>query len=188
MMSESKLSSAETTLYKLSREVSRQGFQTAIREKGGIPAGFFYVMPLDKQPYCAIVRRLVGRQEIKLGKYGARFQLGSIFYLTSESQEVISMQQDLIGWAYGFIDYLRTNKQRFLRLSKPERIVENSAESKASGNALLRLINGRNLTEILDKGVFKGNDKKVLLETIDKLQEDGVVTTKKGKFKVKFHK
>lgn len=185
-MSDAELKVAGIALYNLSKEISKFGFAKAVEEKGGVSGSLIYMFPLDKQPYCAVIRRNNKIHRIELGKYNLRVEFGSVIYLPLEWDEGNLMRKELLEAANSFIDYLSRNKGRLLRVrvvNKNE--TEDNKITKSIDNSLLGIIDGHNLSEILSTGIFKSPEKRRLIKRIDRLQDDGIVTVENGKYKVK---
>jgi len=62
---------------------------------------------------------------------------------------------------------------------------ENDKVTESIDNSLLGIIDGHNLSEVLAARIFKGQEKRRLINMIDRLQDDGIVTVENGKYKVK---
>jgi len=86
-VSDAELKVAGIALYNLSKEISKVGFAKAVEEKGGVSGSLIYMIPLDKQPYCAVIRRNNKIHRIELGKYNLRVEFGSVIYLPLEWDE-----------------------------------------------------------------------------------------------------
>jgi hypothetical protein len=185
-VSDAELKVAGIALYSLSKEISKVGFAEAVEEKGGVSGSLIYMIPLDKQPYCAVIRRNNKIHRIELGKYNLRVEFGSVIYLPLEWDEGNLMRKELLEAANSFIDYLSRNKGRLLRVRMANKNkTENDKVTESIDNSLLGIIDGHNLSEVLAARIFKGQEKRRLINMIDRLQDDGIVTVENGKYKVK---
>jgi hypothetical protein len=185
-VSDAELKVAGIALYNLSKEISKVGFAKAVEEKGGVSGSLIYMIPLDKQPYCAVIRRNNKIHRIELGKYNLRVEFGSVIYLPLEWDEGNLMRKELLEAANSFIDYLSRNKGRLLEVRLPNmNETENDKVTESIDNSLLGIIDGHNLSEVLAARIFKGQEKRRLINMIDRLQDDGIVTVENGKYKVK---
>jgi hypothetical protein len=179
-MSDSDLREAGRYLYKLSN-VSRKKFEAAITTRGGVITSYCYTFPLDNQPYHAVITFGTRTHSIGLGKDTSFGPAVYISNISLECEEGRLKRRDLLDGVNGFIDHVHDNLPRKGMLATS--FTMRNITPQQIRKMVLEVIDGSDLSEVLYGLELSGRAKKLAISEVDKMQEDGTVEFKDGKFR-----
>lgn len=205
-MSVQDLTDIGRSLYQTGKDFSVEEFTWAIEAKGGKKTLDLYIIPLDKHPYCMVIRRRANKYPIELGKVE---NLNSPFpmpIIPQESQEGQLMRRVLLNTVQGLIDYLLNHPPHLpktyktvVKLEKPieRKYIPEDVVKPTLRDWLLEVSDDRNFSDIVSiipydmSSKFFGRmvkkirseDKDKIMKELKALQKEGDIKFEYGKFR-----